>query len=160
MALSGFTLEISSPVAARILFNAGVVDGHNLGPKIMPQVIVSTEILEGDGGVGTIKQNNFTDAMPFKYIKERIDILDKEKLEYKITVIEGGQLGKKVESASNHFTVEPASDGGCVCKVSFEYKALPGIEFTDEEIQFAKNGMTGMFKAVEAYVLANPDAYA
>ncbi|KAF9607695.1 hypothetical protein IFM89_038235 [Coptis chinensis] len=160
MALTSFTTEFTSPVSARKLFNAGVLDGHNLGPKLMPQVIVSTEILEGDGGVGTIKQANFTDAMPFKYIKERTDILDKEKLEYKFTLIEGGQLGKKVESASNHITVESTSDGGCVYKVSSEYKALPGIEFTDEEIQFAKNGMTGMFKAVEAYVLANPDAYA
>ncbi|KAF9606309.1 hypothetical protein IFM89_024977 [Coptis chinensis] len=133
MALSGFTVEFTSPVSATKLFNAGIIDGHNLGPKLMPQVIESIAILEGDGGVGTIKQANFTD---------------------------GGQLGKKVEWASNHITVESASDGGCVYKVSCEYKTLPGVEYTDEEIQFAKNGMAGTFKAVESYVLANPDAYA
>ncbi|KAF9606311.1 hypothetical protein IFM89_024979 [Coptis chinensis] len=160
MALSGFTVEFTSPVSATKLFNAGIIDGHNLGPKLMPQVIESIAILEGDGGVGTIKQANFTDVVPFKYTKERVDILDKENLEYKSTLIEGGQLGKKVEWASNHITVESASDGGCVYKVSSEYKTLPGVEFTDEEIQFAKNGIAGMFKAVESYVLANPDAYA
>ncbi|KAF9589225.1 hypothetical protein IFM89_020663 [Coptis chinensis] len=160
MALSGYTVEFTSPVSATKLFNAGIIDGHNLGPKLMPQVIESIVILEGDGGVGTIKQANFTDVVPFKYTKERVDFLDRENLEYKYTLIEGGQLGKKVEWVRTHITVESASDGGCVYKVSSEYKTLPGVEFPDEEIQFVKNRMAGMFKAVESYVLANPDAYA
>ncbi|KAF9606314.1 hypothetical protein IFM89_024982 [Coptis chinensis] len=88
MALSGFTVEFTSPVSATKLFNAGIIDGRNLGPKFMPQVIESFVILEGDGGVGTIQQFNFTDAMPIKYAKERVDILDKENLEYKYTLIE------------------------------------------------------------------------
>jgi len=36
---------------------------------------------------------------PTDYLKERIDILDKEKLEVQCTIYEGGHYGKKHKSA-------------------------------------------------------------
>ncbi|PIA61229.1 hypothetical protein AQUCO_00300629v1 [Aquilegia coerulea] len=157
MGLSGFTMEITSSVSAVRMFNAAVLDGHKLAPKLMPALVVSSLILEGDGGVGTIKQINFTEASQFSFIKERVDVLNKEHLEYKVTVIEGGHIGKKVEWVTNHIKVDSTDNGGCVYKLCCEYKTLSGIEYTEEEVHRAKNGIIVMVKAIEAYLVENPD---
>lgn len=41
------------------MFKAAVLDADTLIPKILPQAIKSVEILEGDGGAGTIKLITF-----------------------------------------------------------------------------------------------------
>jgi len=97
--------------------------------------------------------------MPFSFIKERLDFIDHDKLECKNILVEGGDLGTKLESASSHFKFEPTSNGGCVVKVEAAYKTLPGVA-VDDEITKAKEGVEGMIKAAEGYLLANPDAYA
>jgi hypothetical protein len=54
------TTEDLSEVEATRLWNAMVKGGHNLFPKIFPEFFSSVTFLQGDGGVGTIKQLNFT----------------------------------------------------------------------------------------------------
>ena len=44
------------------IFKALILDGDNLVPKLLPQIIKSIEIVEGDGGAGTIKQMNFAEG--------------------------------------------------------------------------------------------------
>ena len=60
MGVVSFAQESESPVAPGRLFKALILDSHNLCPKLMPQWIKSIDIIQGDGGVGTIKQTNFT----------------------------------------------------------------------------------------------------
>ena len=50
--------ETSAVPPAR-LFKAFVLDSHNLIPKVLPQAIKSIEIIEGNGGPGTIKKITF-----------------------------------------------------------------------------------------------------
>ena len=97
--------------------------------------------------------------MPFGYVKERLDFVDFDKFECKQSLVEGGDLGKKIESASSQFKFEQTSNGGCVCKVVTTYKPLPGVENKDE-VAKGKEAVTGIIKAAEAYLLANPGAYA
>ncbi|KAK6254436.1 Bet v I/Major latex protein - like 10 [Theobroma cacao] len=57
-------------------------------------------------------------------------------------------------------TVKQASpEGGSICKSSSTYYTIGDIEIKDEEIKSGKEKALGMFKAVEAHLLANPDAY-
>lgn len=58
-----FTEEFTSTVAAPRLFKALIVDGDNLIPKIAPQALKNIEILEGNGGPGTIKKINFAEGL-------------------------------------------------------------------------------------------------
>lgn len=97
--------------------------------------------------------------MPFSYVKERLDFIDHDKFECKNSLVEGGHLGTKLESATSHFKFVPSNNGGCVVKVEATYKLLPGVAATDE-IAKAKEGVTGLIKATEAFLLANPTAYA
>ena len=54
--------EIVSVVSPARLWKAIVKDSHNLMPKLMPDIILSIVVLEGSGGVGTIRQSNFTNG--------------------------------------------------------------------------------------------------
>jgi hypothetical protein len=153
-----WTLEIESPVAAPRLFKAGVMDWHTLAPKLAPHIIASAHPIEGEGGVGSVRQFNFTSAMPFSIMKEKLDFLDMEKCECKSTLLEGGGIGITIETATSHIKVEATANGGSVVKVETTYKLLPGAEVKDE-ITNAKDSLTNIFKGAEAYLIANPDAY-
>ncbi|KAI9194426.1 hypothetical protein LWI28_005893 [Acer negundo] len=146
MGSSTFTEELSSLVPAGKLFKALVLDLDNLLPKIMPQAFKSAETIEGYGGPGTIKKMNFTEGTEFKNLKNRIDALDKERMTYAHTITEGGALQDKAESISYAVKLEATADGGC--------------KFGEEQLKEAKAKSIAIFKAVEAYLLANPAAYA
>uniref|UniRef100_A0A8R7R0P7 Bet v I/Major latex protein domain-containing protein n=2 Tax=Triticum urartu TaxID=4572 RepID=A0A8R7R0P7_TRIUA len=96
--------------------------------------------------------------MPFNLMKERLEFIDTDKCECKSTIIKGGGIGTEIETATSHIKVEPTANGGSVVKVESTYKLLPGMEVKDE-ITKAKDSVTGIFKATEAYLIANPDAY-
>ncbi|SPT20112.1 unnamed protein product [Triticum aestivum] len=155
---NSWTHDIESSVAAPRLFRAGVMDWHTLAPKLAPHIVASAHPVEGEGGIGSVRQFNFTSAMPFSLMKERLEFLDAENCECKSTLVEGGGIGVAIETATSHIKVEPAADGGSVVKVDSTYKLLLGVEVKDE-IAKAKDSITAIFKAAEAYLIANPDAY-
>ena len=53
-----------------------------------------------------------------KYVKHRIDELDRVNLVCKYTMIEGDPLGEKLESIAYEVRFEVGSDGGCDCKMT------------------------------------------
>ncbi|KAK9084292.1 hypothetical protein Scep_030763 [Stephania cephalantha] len=173
-----FAEEFKSSVAPSRLWKAGVLDLHVLAPKIASQFIESVEV-EGDGGVGTTKTFNFTagirltlvelvesnyregpkKAVPtLRYVKNKVDVLDNENLVYKYTVVEGSE---KFKSNTHQIKIEGSEDGGSIFKFSGEYITVGDDEAAAEaDIKAAKEGNLNMFKGVESYLLANPNAYA
>nr|DAD38165.1 TPA_asm: hypothetical protein HUJ06_008806 [Nelumbo nucifera] len=72
-----YTQEFTCAIPPARMFKALILDSHNLCPKLMPQSIKSIDIL-GDGGVGTIKQTNFTEGLSYKlHLIYSLMILDK-----------------------------------------------------------------------------------
>ena len=57
---NSWTHEIESPAAAPRLFRASVMDWHTLAPKLAPQIVASAHPVEGEGGIGSVRQFNFT----------------------------------------------------------------------------------------------------
>lgn len=49
-------LQIPSPVLPAKMFQAFVLEAEELFPKILPQAFKSLQVLEGDGGPGSIKK--------------------------------------------------------------------------------------------------------
>lgn len=60
MSSGAWNHEVESSVAAGRLFKAAILDWHNLGPKIVPEVIVRAAPVSGDGDVGSIRELYFT----------------------------------------------------------------------------------------------------
>ncbi|KAF8401407.1 hypothetical protein HHK36_012346 [Tetracentron sinense] len=160
MGVTSLTQEFACPVPPARMFKALILDSHNLIPKLMPQAIKSVDMIQGDGGAGSIKQINFAEGSHFKYVKHRIDALDKENFVCKYSLIEGDVLMGKLESIAYEVKFETAADGGCVCKMTSEYHSVGDGEIKEEEIKAGKERAMGMYKAIEAYLLENPDAYA
>lgn len=52
-------VEAPSTVQAAKMYKGLLLDMDEIIPKILPQVIKSVQIIEGDGGVGTIKEVTF-----------------------------------------------------------------------------------------------------
>ncbi|KAE9455164.1 hypothetical protein C3L33_12929, partial [Rhododendron williamsianum] len=160
MGVTCFTQEFACPIAPARMFKALILDSSNLIPKLLPQFIKSVEVIEGDGGAGSIEQVNFSEASHFKYVKNRIDELDRENFVCKYTMIEGGPIGDKLESIAYDVRFEAASSGGCICKMTSKYNTIGEAEVKEEEIKSGKDSAMGIYRVVEAYLLENPHVYA
>ncbi|KAJ4726026.1 major allergen Pru ar 1-like [Melia azedarach] len=160
MGVSTYTEEYTSAVPPARLFKALIVDSHNLIPKLMPLAVQSIEIIQGDGGAGSIRQINFSKGSQVKCIKNRIDELDPVNYSYKYSLIEGDGLMDKVEKITYEVKFEATSEGGSKSKMTSTYYTKGDKVLTDEEIKSGKEKSSGMYKVVEAYLLQNPDAYA
>ncbi|CAA6669126.1 unnamed protein product [Spirodela intermedia] len=159
MVAGSFTQEIESPIAPARLWKAGILDADVLLPKLLPEVIASVDIIEGDGGVGTIKQCNFTPAVPDqKFVKDRTDVLDGENFVFKYTVVDGGFLGSRISSYSFEFSFT-VSGAGSKGKLTLSYETADETPLSEEEVGKIIFGSDAMIKALEGYLLANPDAY-
>ncbi|KAL2463519.1 MLP-like protein [Forsythia ovata] len=154
-----YDMEITSSIPAGKLFKAFVLDFDNLIPKIMPQAIKSVETLEGDAGVGSVKLITFGEGSQFKSVKHRVDNIDKENLTYSYSIVEGDALMGVLESITYHIKIVPNADGGSICKNRSIYNTKGDTQITEEKIKKGKEKAMGMFKAIEDYLQANPDAY-
>ncbi|KAH6770288.1 hypothetical protein C2S52_015091 [Perilla frutescens var. hirtella] len=153
-----YDIEIPSSIPAAKMYKAVVLDADTLIPKIMPQAIKNVEILEGDGGVGTVKLVHFGEGSQYKSVKHRVDAIDKENLTHTYSIVEGDALMDVVESITYHIKIVPTEDGGCICKNRSIYNTKGDVEISQEKIKEGKEKAMAMFKAIEAYLHANPDA--
>lgn len=79
---------------------------------------------------------------------------------YSYTMIEGSELMDKLESISYEIKFESSPEGGCKGTNTSKYYPKPGVMIKEEEIKAGKEKAMAVFKAVEAYLSANPEAYA
>ncbi|KAL3727589.1 hypothetical protein ACJRO7_032342 [Eucalyptus globulus] len=152
--------EYNSPIPAARFFRALIGDFHNLIPKLMPEAIESIDIVQGDGGAGTIMQINFTEGRELSFIKSRVDVLDEETLTCVYRLIEGSQLMEKFESIAYEVNFEPTPNGGSKSRIASTYYTKGDFQLNEEEIKAGRERGLGIYIAVEAYLLQNPDAYA
>lgn len=162
MGITKISQKFVTQVTPQRMFNALILDSHNLCPKLMFSSIKSIEFLSGSGEVGTIKQINFTEASPMKYVKHRIDALDKEALSCSYTFIESDasdHLMDKLEYITYDVKFEGYGRGGCICHLTSTYKAKDDIQIKEEDIELGKDRAIGMYEVLEAYLMAHPRAY-
>ncbi|CAJ1963310.1 unnamed protein product [Sphenostylis stenocarpa] len=147
--------EIVFAVAPARLYKAIVLDSSNFFPKALPNFVKSVEIIEGDGGPGTIKKL----SLPEGYVKQKVDVIDVDNYVYHYTIVEGNVLtDPPLEKVSNEYNLVGNPDGGgCIVKVTRKYYTKDDAELTQEFLQSTKE-MSALFaKAVDDYLLANPD---
>ena len=70
MGVFTYESEDASVIPPARLFKAFVLDSDNLIPKVVPQALKSTEIIEGNGGPGTIKKITFGEGqLQYLYLR-------------------------------------------------------------------------------------------
>lgn len=95
------------------------------------------------------------------YAKHKVDVLDKDNFLYAYTVTESDFFNKKVEKISYDLKFVAAADGGTTIKITAKFYTAGDTEVTPDlmaQIKEASERRALVLKAVESYVLANPDA--
>ncbi|CAN6726542.1 unnamed protein product [Malus baccata var. baccata] len=146
MGVFTYETEFASVCAPARLYNALVLDADNLIPKIAPQAVKTAEILEGDGG------------SEYSYVKHKVDGIDKDNFLYSYSLIEGDVISDKIEKIS-YETKLVASGSGSVIKSTSHYHTKGDVEIKEEHVKAGKERAHGLFKLIENYLVANPDAY-
>ncbi|KAI9123070.1 hypothetical protein K1719_005959 [Acacia pycnantha] len=150
--------EIASSVTRSRLFKAFVLDFDNLIPKIM-KMGQKIEILEGNGGPGTLRKITYVEGGEAKYVVEKWEAADEAKYVYSYSVVEGSGLAEGMEKITIEQKLEEGADGGCVGKDSITFFTKFDAPPTDVEVSTIKAIREGLIRAIEAYLLAHPHEY-
>ncbi|KAK8525365.1 hypothetical protein V6N11_064432 [Hibiscus sabdariffa] len=94
---------------------------------------------------------------PVPYVKHEIESHDQNNFPYSYSVIEGGPLGDKLEKISFKNKLVAGAYGGSVCKSLMKFYTISDCVFTEEEIKDQIQRMDVVYKAVETYLVTNPD---
>ncbi|KEH37164.1 disease-resistance response protein [Medicago truncatula] len=156
MGVFNFEDETTSIVAPARLYKALVTDSDNFIPNVI-DAIQSIEIVEGNGGAGTIKKLTFVEGGETKYDLHKVDLVDDVNFAYNYSIVGGGGLPDTVEKISFESKLSAGPDGGSIAKLTVKYFTKGDAAPSEEEIKGGKARGDGLFKALEGYVLANPD---
>ncbi|XP_022760628.1 major allergen Pru av 1-like [Durio zibethinus] len=159
MGVFTYESEVVTTIPPAKMFKACILDGDKLIPKVVPHAFKSVEYIEGNGEPGSIKKVTFGEGSQFNYVKQKIEALDKENFVYSYSIIEGDALMNTLEKITYETKLESSAAGGSICKTTSKYYTIDDFEIKEEGIKAGKEKASGMFKAIEAYLLANPDAY-
>ncbi|XP_039172093.1 major allergen Pru ar 1-like [Eucalyptus grandis] len=141
MGVITFHFDILSPIPPASMFKAAILDADNLLPMVLPRAVKSVEVLEGDGGPGTIKLMAFGEGSQNKTAKHKVEVLDKENFTYCYSITRAKCWAPPLrKSAMSYFT-----NGD--------------VDVPENEIKAGKQKVTAMVGAIQAYLVANPDAY-
>ncbi|KAM1066440.1 hypothetical protein TB2_021448 [Malus domestica] len=155
MGVFTYETEYASIIPPARLYNALVLDADNLIPKIAPQAIKTAKILEGDGGVGTIKKISFGEGSEYSFVKHKVDGIDKDNFVYSYSLIEGDAISETIKKISYEIKLV-ASGNGSIIKNINHYHTKGDVEIKEEHV---KAGKEGLFKLIENSLGANPGAY-
>ncbi|KAL6343882.1 hypothetical protein AAG906_027654 [Vitis piasezkii] len=123
----------------------GVITYENeITSSIPPAKMLKAFVLDVDKLIPKILPQTIK-CSQFNYVKHRVDGIDEENLTYSYSVIEGDALMGTLESISYEVKFAASPDGE--------------IDIKEDQIKAGKEKASGMFKAIEAYLLVNPDAY-
>ena len=95
----------------------------------------------------------------FKYVKHRIDEVDHVNFTYGYSVIEGDALSEVLEKISYEIKIISSPNGGSILKSTSKYHTNGDHEIKEEQDKAGKEKAAGLFKAIENYLSAHPDAY-
>ncbi|RHN64329.1 putative START-like domain, Bet v I type allergen [Medicago truncatula] len=156
MGVFTFEQETTSTVAPAKLYKALVHDSDDIIPKAV-DAIKSVETVEGNGGAGTIKKLTFVEGGQTLYVLHQIDAIDEANLGYNYSIVGGVGLPETVEKISFEAKLVEGPNGGSIGKTTVKYQTKGDAKPIEKEVEEGKAKGDALFKAIEGYVLANPN---
>ncbi|KAI4346936.1 hypothetical protein L6164_007799 [Bauhinia variegata] len=156
MGVFTFEEESHSTVPPAKLYKALVTDSDTVIPKAV-EAIQSVEIVEGSRGVGTVKKLTFIEGGKTCHVLHKIEAIDEGNLAYNYSLVGGDPFPETVDKISFETKLAPGPNGGSVGKIIAKYHTKGDAKPSEEELAAGKAKGEALFKAVEAFVLANPD---
>ncbi|CAJ1940921.1 unnamed protein product [Sphenostylis stenocarpa] len=154
MAVFTFEDQTTSPVAPATLYKALVKDADDIVPKAVDS-FKSVEIVEGNGGPGTIKKISFVEDGETKFVLHKIEGIDEANLGYSYSIVGGVALPDTAEKITIDTKLSDGPNGGSVVKLSIKYHSKGDAPPNEEELKTGKAKSDALFKVIEAYLVAN-----
>ncbi|KAF9612108.1 hypothetical protein IFM89_038176 [Coptis chinensis] len=145
--------ELMVRVGIQVLWKAFVQDMTTILPKVVPNMVKDIQLLEGDGGLGTIMLFNFgSDVKNVTYQKEKIVEFDEAHHKIAIQVLGGGHLDLGFSSYKTAFHFTEIGDTETQVDISVLYdtkleKATMALETTRSAL--------AVIECFEKYLLHN-----
>ncbi|KAF8370158.1 hypothetical protein HHK36_031789 [Tetracentron sinense] len=140
-------------VGVEVLWRVLAKDMKLILPKIVPNLVREVEVLEGDGGLGTIMLFNFgSDISHMTYQKEKIAEFDESKHLIALQVIEGGHLDLGFASYQTCLQLTEIGEKETLIDITVAYD----IETEDTSLPSkTTNSTLFLIKCLENYLLKN-----
>ncbi|XP_030549820.1 phytohormone-binding protein-like [Rhodamnia argentea] len=119
-------------------------------PQVIPNLVQNGEVIEGDGGLGTVILFSFGPDVPnMKYQKEKIVELDESVHRIGLQVVEGGHLDLGFTFYKTSFQLTAISEKQTLVDVVYERE-------TEQRVLPAKTtaGAIACIKGLENYLLS------
>ncbi|RYR30827.1 hypothetical protein Ahy_B01g055598 isoform C [Arachis hypogaea] len=136
MAVFTFEDEITSTVPPAKLYNA-MKDADSITPKIIDDV-KSVEIVEGNGGPGTIKKLTIVEDGETKFILHKVESIDEANYAYNYSVVGGVALPPTAEKITFETKLVEGPNGGSIGKLTLKYHTKGDAKPDEEELKKGK----------------------
>lgn len=144
--------EVEIKVPASTVWQVFTKDFIDLFPKLLPNVCADVQILEGDGGVGTVLLFNFGAGVQkgITYQKERIVEKDEEKRIVALEVVEGAHKQLGFSYCKTTFQMKENGESSTVIHCSVEYETIEGKPIS----MHTTEATLALFKGIESHILS------
>ncbi|KAK3003478.1 hypothetical protein RJ639_018234 [Escallonia herrerae] len=121
-----------------------------LTPTVLPKLVKEVEVIEGDGGLGTVFLFHFGSDVPMTYQKEKIVDFDESLHQFGLQVIEGGHLTIGFSSYKTFFQLTATAETETLIGVKVIYETEAGE--TLAHVKTTKSALA-YIKLLEDYLL-------
>ncbi|EEF45607.1 Major allergen Pru ar, putative [Ricinus communis] len=142
MAVVTHESEIATAIPAAKMFKVFVLEADSIIPKILPQVIKSVEILEGNGGLEPLRRLHSQKRI---HVKNKVEAIDKDNLTYSYATIEGDPWMDTLEKTFYEVKIVASADGGSICKSTNKYYPKGDAQINEDQIKAGEEKMMGMY---------------
>ncbi|KAI3664872.1 hypothetical protein L6452_43481 [Arctium lappa] len=121
------TAQVTVCVPIKDLWKAMSSDIRQTMPKVLPDFVAEVELLEGDGGHGSVLLFKFGPAVSkLSFPKEKIVELDESLHHIALEVLEGGHLDNEFSSYTIGFKLTAVGEAETLIDMKVLYETKPG----------------------------------
>ncbi|KAL2327708.1 hypothetical protein Fmac_021135 [Flemingia macrophylla] len=149
-----FNTQTEVSVGLEALWAALSKEFINIVPKVLPNVVKNVQLIEGDGGVGTILIFNFLADMSPSFQREKITEFDENSHEIGLQVTEGGYLNQGLSYYKTTFQLSSIGEQKTLVNIKISYDHESDIE---ERVKPTKTSESTIFylRRLEKYLQLN-----
>ncbi|KAK2408481.1 phytohormone-binding protein CSBP [Trifolium repens] len=148
-----FKTQTTLNVGLETLWKAQSKDFILIAPKVLPNIVKDVQVIEGDGGVGTVLIFNFLPGISeVNYQREVITEFDELSHEIGLEVVEGGYLNQGLSYYKTTFQFSAITENKTLVNVKISYDHESDI---DEKVKPTKTSQSTLFylQRLENYLL-------
>ncbi|KAK1407081.1 hypothetical protein QVD17_38692 [Tagetes erecta] len=118
--------QVTVSIPIKDLWKAMACDMRHVVPKVLPDIVSEVELLEGDGGFGSMLLFKFCPDVPkVSYQLERIVEYDESVYQIALEILEGGHIDHGFSSYTTAFKLTQVSEAKTLIDIKVLYETKP-----------------------------------